>query len=131
MVHRALLGSIERFIGVLIEHFGGAFPVWLAPTQVAVIPVSEHSFDYAGECFKELRKNGIRVELDKRNEKVGYKIRDWETNKVPFMLIIGEKEKEAGNVSVRQHKKGDIGSKKLNDFSQEIKELINNKTNYS
>jgi threonyl-tRNA synthetase len=128
MVHRALLGSIERFMGLLIEHYGGAFPVWLAPAQVAVIPISEHTFDYAEDCYKVLRKKGIRAELDKRNEKVGYKIRDWETNKVPFMLIVGEKEKEAGTVAVRQHKVGDIGAKSLNEFTNEIIELITNRS---
>lgn len=131
MVHRALLGSIERFMGLLIEHYGGAFPVWLAPIQVAVIPVSEHSLDYAQECFKELRRKGIRVEIDKRNEKVGYKIRDWETNKVPFMLVVGEKEKKAGAVSIRKHKVGDVGSKSLVEFTQEVVELIANKTTNS
>jgi threonyl-tRNA synthetase len=127
MVHRALLGSIERFVGLLIEHYGGAFPAWLAPVQVAVVPVSDQSLDYAESCFKILRKKGIRTELDRRNEKVGYKIRDWETNKVPYMLIVGEKEKEAGTVSIRQHKVGDLGSKKLEEFTEEILEIINNK----
>ena len=114
MIHRALLGSIERFFGVLIEHFAGSFPVWLAPVQVAVIPVSQNFFDYAGEVVDELKKNGIRVEFDKRNEKIGYKIRDWETQKVPYMLILGEKEKSAGNISVRKHTEGDKGALGLN-----------------
>lgn len=127
MVHRALLGSIERFIGVLIEHYGGAFPVWLAPTQVAVIPVSQNFFDYAEEIEKKLEENDIRVQLDRRNEKIGYKIRDWETNKVPFMLIVGEKEKEAGTVSVREHKVGDKGAKSIDEFIAEIKEIVKEK----
>jgi threonyl-tRNA synthetase len=127
MVHRALLGSIERFFGVLIEHYGGAFPMWLAPVQVAVLPVSEHFVDYAREVAQSLKKEGIRVELDERNEKIGYKIRTWETDKVPYMLILGEKEKNAGNISVRKHKKGDLGSLSLSDFLANIKDEIKNK----
>ncbi len=127
MVHRALLGSIERFFGVLIEHFAGAFPVWLAPVQVAVIPVSEHFIDYAKKVADELKKHNIRVETDVRNEKIGYKIRDWETNKVPYMLILGEKEQTAGNISIREHKKGDQGSFALSDFIDNITNQIKNK----
>lgn len=125
MVHRALLGSIERFMGVLIEHYGGAFPTWLAPVQVALLPISEHYFDYAKEVQQKLKENDIRVELDSRNEKVGYKIREWETQKVPYMLIVGEKEKEAGTVSVRKHKEGDQGSQKSEEFIVNIKSEIN------
>ena len=124
MVHRALLGSIERFIGVLIEHHGGAFPAWLAPLQVAVVPVSQNYFDYAESVMAKLKENGIRAELDRRNEKIGYKIRDWETNKVPFMLIVGEKEESAGNISVRQHKTGDLGAKNIDEFIADVKELV-------
>lgn len=127
MVHRALLGSIERFFGVLIEHFAGAFPVWLAPVQVAVIPVSEHFIDYAKKISAELKQHNIRVETDERNEKIGYKIRDWETNKVPYMLILGEKEQTAKNISVRKHKKGDLGSFGLSDFIDNITNEIKNK----
>ena len=129
MVHRALLGSLERFMGVLIEHYGGAFPVWLAPVQVAIVPVSNHFMDYAEKVKNELKKHKIRVELDLRNEKIGYKIRDWETQKVPFMLIVGEKEVEANTVSVRKHKEGDLGTKSVTDFTNEILELIKNKVN--
>jgi threonyl-tRNA synthetase len=127
MVHRALLGSIERFFGVLIEHYGGAFPMWLAPVQVAILPVSEHFVEYSREVAETLRKEGIRVELDERNEKIGYKIRSWETQKVPYMLILGEKEKNAENISVRKHKKGDLGSLSLSDFLANIKDEIKNK----
>jgi threonyl-tRNA synthetase len=127
MVHRALLGSIERFFGVLIEHFAGAFPVWLAPVQVAVIPVSEHYIDYAMKVADELKQHSIRVETDGRNEKIGYKIRDWETNKVPYMLILGEREQTAGNISIRKHKKGDLGSFALSDFIDNITNEIKNK----
>jgi len=127
MVHRALLGSLERFFGVLIEHFAGAFPVWLAPVQVAVIPVSEHYIDYAKKVAGELKQHNIRVETDGRNEKIGYKIRDWETNKVPYMLILGEREQTAGNISIRKHKKGDLGSFALSDFIDNITNEIKNK----
>ncbi|MEE9450966.1 MAG: threonine--tRNA ligase [Ignavibacteriaceae bacterium] len=127
MVHRALLGSIERFFGVLIEHFAGAFPVWLAPVQVAVIPVSEHYIDYAKKVSDELKQHNIRVETDERNEKTSYKIRDWETNKVPYMLILGEREQAAGNISIRKHKKGDLGSFALSDFIDNITNEIKNK----
>jgi threonyl-tRNA synthetase len=127
MVHRALLGSIERFFGVLIEHYGGAFPLWLAPVQAAVLPVSEHNFEYAKQVFEALKKNGIRAELDERNEKIGYKIRSWETQKVPYMLILGEKEKSAGNVSVRRHRKGDQGSLSLQDFIDKVIQEVNTK----
>jgi threonyl-tRNA synthetase len=129
MVHRALLGSIERFMGVLIEHYGGSFPTWLAPVQTAVVPISQNYFDYAEEVRKKLDENNIRVELDKRNEKVGFKIRDWETKKVPYMLIVGEKEQETGTVSVRQHKIGDLGSLDLKDFIYNIADEIKTKSN--
>jgi threonyl-tRNA synthetase len=127
MVHRALLGSIERFFGILIEHFAGDFPLWLAPVQTAVVPVSQNFFDYARSVKEELVKKGIRVELDERNEKIGYKIRDWETQKVPYMLIVGEKEKEAGTVSVRKHKEGDQGALALSEFIDKIATQILNK----
>jgi threonyl-tRNA synthetase len=131
MVHRALLGSIERFMGVLIEHYGGAFPAWLAPTQTVVIPVSKNFFDYAKEIYDILHSNGIRVENDQRNEKLGYKIREWETQKIPYMLIVGEKEKESKTVSIRKHKEGDVGSKEIHEFVDFIKDEINNKSNHN
>ncbi len=128
MVHRALLGSLERFMGVIIEHFGGAFPTWLAPVQVAVIPVSQNFFEYAQKVRDELKKRRIRVSLDERNEKIGYKIRDWETQKVPYMLIVGEKEMNENAVSVRKHKEGDKGAVSLEKFISDISEEIANKT---
>jgi threonyl-tRNA synthetase len=127
MIHRALLGSLERFFGVLIEHYGGAFPVWLAPVQVAVIPVSQNFVEYAKQVVNNLKSEDIRVHVDERNEKIGYKIRDWETNKVPYMLVVGEKEVNSGGVSVRQHKKGDLGTLSLSDFLSKIKDEIKNK----
>lgn len=129
MVHRALLGSIERFMGILIEHYGGAFPLWLAPIQIAVLPLSEHYIDYAKNIFDLLKINRFRVELDKRNEKIGYKIRDWETQKIPYMLIVGEKEQSSRTVSVRKHKLGDQGLVKLEDFIKEVNDCIQNKVN--
>ncbi|OGU77846.1 MAG: threonine--tRNA ligase [Ignavibacteria bacterium RBG_16_34_14] len=127
VIHRAPFGSLERFIGILIEHFAGEFPLWLTPVQAVVIPVSQNYFNYAEKIFLELKRNNIRVEFDQRNEKIGYKIRDWETKKVPYMLIIGEKEETAGNISVRQHRKGDLGSLPLNDFIEKITEEIKTK----
>ena len=127
MVHRALLGSIERFFGILIEHYAGDFPTWLAPVQVAVIPVSQNFSDYANSVNKKLVAAGIRSQADQRNEKIGYKIRDWETQKVPYMIIVGEKEQNAANISVRQHKKGDLGSFTLADFIDKLTNEIKNK----
>jgi len=127
MIHRALLGSIERFFGVLIEHYGGDFPLWLAPIQAVVIPVSQNYLNYADKVYKEFKKNNIRVEFDQRNEKIGYKIRDWETQKVPYMIIVGEKEQSSEQISVRKHKKGDLGSFSINDFVAKIKEEIETK----
>lgn len=130
MIHRALLGSLERFFGVLIEHYGGAFPTWLAPIQVAIIPVSQLYLKFAQKVADILKENGIFVELDKRNEKIGYKIREWETQKVPYMLVVGEKEVEANSVSVRQHKVGDKGSMSIEGFTEMVKDEIKNKVNH-
>ncbi len=127
VIHRAPFGSMERFIGVLIEHYAGEFPLWLAPVQVAVLPVSQNFIDYSKKVADELKTNDIRVELDERNEKIGYKIRDWETNKVPYMLVLGEKEMNLSNISVRKHKKGDLGSLSLSEFIDNIKDEIKNK----
>jgi threonyl-tRNA synthetase len=127
VIHRAPFGSMERFIGILIEHFGGEFPLWLAPTQVVAIPVSQNFINYSEQVVNELKNSNIRAELDDRNEKVGYKIRDWELKKVPYMLILGEKEETAKNISVRQHRKGDLGSFALSDFIDKITIEIKNK----
>ena len=127
VIHRAPFGSLERFIGVLIEHFAGEFPLWLAPLQVAIIPVSQNFIEYSRKIYEELKEKKIKVEIDERNEKVGYKIRDWETQKVPYMLILGEKEQSAGNISIRQHKKGDLGSLSLSEFIDNIETEIKNK----
>ncbi len=127
VIHRAPFGSLERFIGVLIEHYAGEFPLWLAPVQAAVIPISQNYVDYGKSVYESLKKRNIRAEFDERNEKIGYKIRDWENHKVPYMLIVGEKEQAAQNVSVRQHKKGDLGSLSLSDFIDNIETEIKNK----
>ncbi len=127
VIHRAPFGSLERFIGILIEHYAGEFPLWLAPTQVVVIPISQNFIEYASEVFNELKKNDIRAEIDERNEKVGYKIRDWELKKVPYMIIVGEKEAESGNISVRKHKEGDKGTFKLSEFIDNIVDEIDKK----
>jgi threonyl-tRNA synthetase len=109
MVHRALLGSLERFFGVLIEHYGGAFPLWLAPLQAVVIPVTEKHQAYAREVGDTLRAQGVRVHVDDRNEKLGYRIREAQVQKVPYMLVVGDKEVAAANVSVRHRQAGDLG----------------------
>ncbi len=127
MIHRAPFGSMERFVAVLIEHTAGEFPLWLNPKQVVVIPVSEKYNEYAEKVFASLKEKEIYVELDDRNEKIGYKIRDWEMKKIPYMIIVGEKEMSAGNISVRKHKKGDLGSLSLSDFIDNIETEIKNK----
>lgn len=128
IIHRAPFGSMERFIGILIEHYAGAFPTWLAPVQTAVVPITSAQEEYGKATVEKLRSAGVRVELDDRNEKVGYKIRDWEMKKVPYMLVLGEKEKNSGNVSVRQHKKGDLGSMSFEQFVHTIKQEIETKS---
>ena len=127
VIHRAPFGSLERFIGILIEHYAGDFPTWLAPIQTVVIPVSQHFFDYAKSVNEQIKTAGIRTEIDERNEKIGYKIREWETQKIPYMIIVGEKEQNAANISVRQHKKGDLGAFNLSDFIDKIAIEIKNK----
>ena len=115
MIHRALLGSLERFFGTLIEFYGGNFPVWLAPVQAILLTVSENSINYANEIYYKLLEKGIRVNLDVRSEKIGYKIREAEVSKIPFILVIGEKEANNNTLSVRRHKKGDLGSHSVDD----------------
>ncbi|MFQ5740188.1 MAG: threonine--tRNA ligase, partial [Acidobacteriota bacterium] len=127
MIHRALLGSMERFMGILVEHYGGAFPIWLAPLQAVVIPVSERHHDYAGKVKQILQENSLRVEVDLRNEKVGYKIRDAQIKKTPYMLIVGEKEREQETVSVRNRFEGDLGTATAPDFVATVKTLIDQK----
>lgn len=127
MVHRVVFGSIERFIGILIEHYAGAFPTWLAPVQVKVLPISEKYHDYAQKVQSLLEKEGLKVEGDYRAEKIGYKIREARLQRVPYMLIIGQKEEEENTVAVRSREKGDEGSQDLDSFISRIKEEIETK----
>jgi threonyl-tRNA synthetase len=120
MIHRALLGSVERFLGILVEHYGGDFPVWLAPTQVRVLPIADRHLHYAREVESKLHGAGVRVELDARSESVGKKIRDAETAKVPYMLIVGDREQESDAVSVRRHGDGDIGLMAPAEFADQV-----------
>lgn len=129
MIHRVAFGSIERFIGILIEHFAGAFPTWLAPVQVKVLPISEKYMDYANKVMNDLKEAGIRTEIDDRAEKIGYKIREARLQKIPYMLVVGAKEEEEGKVSVRSRFLGDEGAKSLDEFIVSIKEEIKNREN--
>ena len=124
MVHRALVGSVERFFGVLIEHYGGAFPLWLAPVQVGLVPIAERHHAYAKKVEAELKAAGLRVEVDDRNEKMNGKIRDFANQKTPYILVFGDKEQEAGAVSVRTRGKGDQGSMPLTEFIAKAKALV-------
>ncbi|MDU6040748.1 MAG: threonine--tRNA ligase [Clostridium butyricum] len=126
VIHRVIFGSIERFIGILIEHFAGKFPTWLAPVQVKVLPISDKFNNYCDEVVKQFNENGIRVEIDQRNEKIGYKIREARNERVPYIVIIGEKEEE-GNVSLRSRKNGDEGSINVRDLIERINNEIKNK----
>ncbi|QSZ27881.1 threonine--tRNA ligase [Aceticella autotrophica] len=128
MLHRVVFGSIERFIAILIENFAGAFPIWLSPVQVKILPISDKQLDYAQNVYEILINNGIRVELDDRNEKIGYKIREAQLKKIPYMLIVGDKEVEAGTVSIRARKGGDLGSKSLQEFLADVLKEIQNKS---
>lgn len=129
MIHRVAFGSIERFIGILIEHFAGAFPTWLAPVQVKVLPISEKYMDYANKVMNDLKEAGIRTEIDDRAEKIGYKIREARLQKIPYMLVVGAKEEEEGRVSVRSRFLGDEGAKELGQFITDIKEEIRSREN--
>jgi threonyl-tRNA synthetase len=117
MIHRALMGSFERFIGILIEHYAGEFPLWLAPVQAAVLPISDRHADYACEAAGRLREPGLRVEVDERSESIGKKIREAEVRKIPYMLVVGDAELEAGTVALRRHREGDLGSTTVEEFA--------------
>ena len=124
MIHRVVFGSIERFIGILIEHFAGAFPTWLAPVQVKIVPISEKFHDYAQQLQQQLDSQGIRVEGDYRAEKMGYKIREAQLQKIPYMLVVGEKEQSEGNVSVRSRSEGDLGAMSVEAFTDMVRAKI-------
>lgn len=128
MVHRVVFGSVERFIGILTEHFAGAFPMWLAPVQIKVLPISDHQHDYAQKVYDTLTAAGFRVELDDRSEKIGYKIREAQLEKVPYMLIVGDKEVEANAVGVRNRKEGDLGALPLDEFIAVATEKVRSKS---
>lgn len=128
MLHRAALGSMERFIGILTEHYAGAFPTWLSPIQAEVIPVTSHFADYAHQVAQKLKAQGVRVEVDDRNEKVGYKIREAQLQKVPYMLIVGEREVENQTVGVRHRAKGDLGAIAIDEFIGNITKEIKERT---
>ena len=128
MIHRVVFGSIERFIGVITEHFGGAFPVWLSPVQATVLPITDRAADYAKRVAAELDAAGIRMETDLRNEKIGYKIREAQMQKIPYMLVVGDKEAEAGTVAVRTRTGEDLGAMPLADFAAKIKQEIADKS---
>ena len=120
MIHRALLGSMERFAGILIEHYAGRFPVWLAPVQAIVLPISDRHNAYGARAMEELRELGVRVALDDRSESVGRKIRDASIGRYPYMLVVGDREQEAGAVAVRSHADGDLGEMTLAEFAARI-----------
>ena len=124
MIHRAPFGSMERFVAVLLEHTGGKFPLWLTPQQVVVLPISEKFNDYAEKVSKFLNNSDIRAEVDCRNEKIGRKIRDNELKRIPFLLIVGEKEEADGTVSVRMQGEGDKGTMQLGEFAEYLNGLV-------
>ncbi|MDO5516752.1 MAG: threonine--tRNA ligase, partial [Clostridium sp.] len=127
VIHRVIFGSIERFIGILIEHFAGKFPTWLAPVQVKVLPISDKFADYAEEVKKQLEAQEIRVEIDHRSEKIGYKIREARNERVPYMVIIGEKEENEKNISLRSRNNGDEGSTSVQDLIDRISKEVTDK----
>jgi threonyl-tRNA synthetase len=124
MIHRALFGSFERFIGILLEHTAGELPLWLAPVQAAVLPITDNQNGYAREVAQSLSAGGVRVEVDERSESVGKKIRDAELLKTPYMLVVGPKEAESGSVSVRRHREGDAGSMAIDEFLKQVSTAI-------
>ena len=129
MIHRALLGSMERFFGILIEHYAGAFPVWMAPVQAKILPILEKHHPYALDVEKRLKEMGVRAETDMRNEKIGYKIREAQLEKAPYMLVIGDRELESGQVAVRSRKEGDLGSMDAEAFIERITKEIKTRAN--
>jgi threonyl-tRNA synthetase len=122
MIHRALMGSFERFIGILIEHYAGEFPVWLAPVQAIALPIADRHNDAAAAVTGTLRDAGLRAELDERTESVGRKIREAELRKIPYMLVVGDREAEEGTVSVRRHGEGDEGSVPVDEFVARLRD---------
>ena len=128
MVHRALFGSVERFFGVLIEHYAGNFPLWLAPVQAGIVPISERHLAYAEKIQSTLQNAGLRVEVDHRNEKMGAKIRDFTLQKLPYILVVGDKEAETGGISLRVRGQGDQGAMPLEEFVTRARSLVESKS---
>jgi threonyl-tRNA synthetase len=120
MIHRALLGSMERFAGILIEHYGGRFPTWLAPVQAIVLPISDRHTAYANGALEKLRELGVRVTIDDRSESIGKKVRDAAIGRYPYMLVVGDREQENGGVSVRSHEDGELGEMSLTQFAERV-----------
>ena len=120
MIHRAIMGSLERFLGILVEHYAGAFPLWLAPVQVRILPITDKQHDYARSIAIQLRRRGIRVEVDDRNQKIGYKIREAQVAKVPDMLVVGGRDEAGRTVSLRTREDGDLGPKPLEEYLNAI-----------
>ena len=123
-IHSVAFGAIERFMAILIEHFAGAFPLWLAPVQVRILPITDRNHEYAEQIYRELTAADIRAEVDDRNEKIGFKIREAQLAKIPYMLVIGDREEENGLVSVRQRERGDIGTQTVESLLAELKPII-------
>ena len=128
MIHRAMLGSIERFIAILLEQTAGALPLWLAPVQALVLPISEKFSEYAEQVRAQLAAAGLRVELDARNEKLGYKIREAQVQKVPYMLVVGAREQEAGAVAVRRRAGEDLGAMATAEFTARVRDLVDRRS---
>ena len=128
MLHRAILGSLERFIGILIEQHSGTFPVWLSPIQMVVLNIADRHAEYATSVSRELEKQGFRVKIDLRNEKIGFKIREHSMQRIPYLIIIGDKELKDQAITVRSQKGEDLGSLAINDFTQRLKQEIDDKT---
>jgi threonyl-tRNA synthetase len=127
MIHRALLGSFERIIGILIEHYAGEFPLWLAPVQALLLPIADRHEGYANEVAAQLGAAGLRAEVDGRTESIGKKIREGELRKAPYMLVVGDNEAEAGRVSVRRHREGDLGAMGVDEFASRARDEIDRK----
>jgi len=129
MIHRALMGSYERFIAILIEHYGGELPIWLTPVQAIILPISDRHLDYGWTVRDQLLAAGVRAELDDRTESVGRKIRDAELRKIPFMLVVGDREQETQQVAVREHRRGDEGSVPVEEFIARVMQLVESRSN--
>jgi threonyl-tRNA synthetase len=127
MIHRAILGSIERFIGILIEEYSGKFPTWIAPTQVTIMNITDKQGEYCEKIVKKLKENGFRAKLDLRNEKIGFKIREHTLKRVPYLLVVGDKEMEANEIAIRTRSGEDLGKMSVDDFITKLDEEVKNR----